>query len=61
MTQSGQGTDAEGKPYLTRTRFTEIGPTSFRMQLDRSADGGKTWDEGVLKIEAKRVAAVAPR
>jgi len=61
MTQNGEGIDGEGKPYLTRTRFTEIGPTSFRMQQDRSTDGGKTWDEGLLKIEAKRVAAIAPR
>ncbi len=61
MAQSGKGTDAEGKPYLTRTRFSGITPTSFVMQQDRSTDDGKTWDEGVLKIEAKRVAGVAPR
>jgi hypothetical protein len=61
MAQSGKGTDAEGKPYLTRTRFTAITPSSFVMQQDRSADDGNTWDEAVLKIEAKRVAATAPR
>jgi hypothetical protein len=31
------------------------------MQQDRSYDAGRTWTEGFLKIEAKRVAAVAPR
>jgi hypothetical protein len=61
MVSSGQGTDQEGKPYLTRTRYYDITPTSFRFQQDRSLDGGRTWDEGTLRMEAKRVAAVAPR
>jgi hypothetical protein len=61
ITQSGKGTDAEGKPYLTRTRFANVTPTSFVMRQDRSSDDGKTWDEAVLTIEAKRVAAAAPR
>jgi hypothetical protein len=57
----GQGTDEEGKPYQTRTRYFDITPTSFRYQQDRSPDGGKTWDEAMVKIAAKRVAAAAPR
>ena len=61
MSLSGQTTDAEGKALHTRSRFFDIKPTGFRFQQDRSSDGGKTWDEGVLKIVAKRVAAVAPR
>lgn len=61
MSLTGQGTDAEGKAYVTRTRFSDITPTSFRMQQDRSMDDGRRWTEGVLKIEAKRVAAAAPR
>lgn len=61
MHLAGKGTDAEGKAYLTRTRFTDIAPTSFRMQQDRSTDDGRTWTEAVLTIEAKRVAATAPR
>jgi len=61
MIVSGRGTDAEGKPTLIRSRFMAITPASFRFQQDRSSDEGKSWEEGVLKIEAKRVAAAAPR
>jgi hypothetical protein len=46
---------------LIRSRFHAITPTSFRFQQDRSSDNGRTWADGVLKIEAKRVAATAPR
>ena len=56
-----QGVDEEGKPYVTRTRYFDITPAAFKYQQDRSADNGKTWDEGTLRIEAKRVAATAPR
>ena len=61
MTTTSRGTDADGQRYITRTRYYDIKPGSFRFQQDRSVDDGKTWDEGVLKIDAKRVAAVAPR
>ena len=61
MTSTNSGTDAEGKPVLIHSRFHAITPTSFRFQQDRSSDNGRTWTEGVLKIEAKRVAATAPR
>lgn len=61
MTMTGAGTDAEGKPALMRARFFDITPTSFKYQSDRSTDGGRTWETAVLKMEAKRVAAVAPR
>ena len=61
MHVSGQGTDAEGRAYLTRTRFHDITPNGFRLQQDRSYDDGRTWTEEFLKIEAKRVAATAPR
>ena len=61
MVITGQSVDEEGRPLQTRTRFFDITPTSFKYQQDRSSDGGKTWDEGILKIAAKRVAAAAPR
>jgi hypothetical protein len=61
MVVSARGTDADGKPYLARTRFYDIKPASFRYQSDRSYDDGKTWTEGILKIDAKRTAATAPR
>ena len=61
MVALGEGTDAEGKRYTSRTRIGAITLSSFRYQQDRSYDGGKTWDEGRLVIDAKRVAAVAPR
>jgi hypothetical protein len=61
MISTGRGTDAEGKPYIARSRFHDITPTGFKMHQDRSSDDGKTWNEAMLKIEAKRVAATAPR
>jgi hypothetical protein len=61
MAVSGDGTDAQGKSYRTRSFFRDITPNSFVYQVDRSYDGGDTWTEAFLKIEAKRVAAVAPR
>jgi hypothetical protein len=61
MVQNGRGTDPEGKPTLVRSRFHDITPDGFKWQQDRSADNGKTWTEGTLRIEARRVAAAAPR
>jgi hypothetical protein len=61
MVMSGQGTDEEGKAYITRTRYYDITGGAFKYQQDRSFDNGRTWDEGTLRIEAKRVAATAAR
>ena len=61
MTVTSAGRDAEGKPYVQRARFYDITPTGFKFNADRSIDGERTWDMGVLKIEARRVAAIAPR
>lgn len=61
LTLRSVGRDAEGKPYVQRARFHDITATSFKYQADRSEDGERTWDEGVLRMEAKRVAASAPR
>lgn len=61
MIASGQGTDQDGKAYTSRTTIRDITANGFRYQQDRSFDGGKSWSEGVLTIEAKRVGAVAAR
>jgi hypothetical protein len=61
LTLRSVGRDAEGKPYVQRVRFSDITPGGFRYQADRSSDGERSWEEGVLRIEAKRVAASAPR
>lgn len=61
MVVTGASTDQEGKPITIRTRFFEIAPAGFRMEQDRSTDGGRTWAKATLRIDAKRVAAIAPR
>ena len=61
MVGQGQGVDGEGKAYVSRSRIGRITPTSFRYQLDRSYDGGRTWTEGLTVMEAKRVSATAAR
>ncbi len=61
MRTSGSGTTPEGKPSLTRTRYYDISPERFRMRQDRSTDNGATWEEGVLAIEARRIAPKAAR
>ena len=61
MLQASRGLDSEGKAYVSRSRFSEITPTSFKFRQDRSYDDGKTWTENTLAIDAKRVAAAAPR
>ena len=61
MVGTGTGADGDGRSYMVRTRMTAITPTSFRFVQDRSDDGGATWDEARLVIDAKRVAAAAAR
>lgn len=61
MTSISKAVDGDGKAYLSRTRLTRVTPTSFRYQQDRSYDGGKSWDDGLLVIEARRVAGQAVR
>ena len=60
MVMMSHSNGADGKTTVNRSRFFEITPTSFRFQQDRSTDDGRTWQEGVLRIEAKRTAG-APR
>ena len=61
MMVTSRGSDAEGKAYVARSRYYEITPASFRFRQDRSTDDGRSWTEGVLSIDAKRVAAAATR
>jgi len=61
IVMSGKGTDAEGRAVVSRVRYLDIGPNGFRMQQDRSSDDGKSWDEAVLTIVAKRSAGAPPR
>jgi hypothetical protein len=61
LVMTSVGKDAEGKSYVQRSRFFDITPTSFSFQADRMLSGERTWDTAVLKIDARRVAAVAPR
>jgi len=61
MQVNGSGIGSDGKPYLSRTLFHDIGPNAFSMQQDRSVDDGATWDEAALRITARRLAASAPR
>ena len=57
----GKVTDSQGDTYLTRSRFYDITPSGFRYQQDRSDDNGRTWDEGRLKISARRVSTQSQR
>lgn len=59
MLLGGNGIGVDGKPYVTRTRIYDITPGSFKFQQDRSGDGGKSWQEGTLKINAHRVGSKA--
>lgn len=52
---------SDGGAVRTRSRFSAITGSTFRYEQDRSEDGGRTWSERALVIQARRVAAVAPR
>ncbi len=61
MTMTSRGVDGEGKAYVARSIYSDITAASFRFRQDRSMDDGQTWTEGVLTIDARRVAATASR
>src|SRR5215208_2593528 len=57
---SSSGTDTEGKPYLSRSRYSDISANGFRFVQERSTDKGKSWQENLV-IDAKRVSQSATR
>jgi hypothetical protein len=61
MTSIGEEKNGEGQSYRTRTRISRITASSFRSQQDRSYDGGRSWDEALVVIDARRIAASAQR
>jgi hypothetical protein len=61
MIGTSEGTDQDGKKFISRVRITGITQTAFEYSQDRSYDGGKSWDEGVLTMDAKRTGAAAER
>ena len=61
MLSIADGTEPDGKPYRTRTHFTDISPTGFHFIQDVSHDGGATWDEGHLVMDAKRAPGSATK
>jgi len=61
MRVRSMGREADGAAYVQRVRYYDITPTSFKYQADRSFDGELTWETAVLRMDARRVAATAPR
>jgi len=60
MTASAKGETAR----VGRTRHepaSRASPDELRYQQDRRTDSGKSWDEALLVIDARRVAASAQR
>jgi hypothetical protein len=43
------------RPVILRIKYYDIRPNAFSWTADRSSDGGKTWSERHLQIEARRV------
>jgi hypothetical protein len=61
MMVNARGTGADGRAFVSRSWFFDIRRDSFRWQQDVSYDEGRTWTKAKLKVEAKRVTAIAPR
>lgn len=61
MQIDGKGSSHDGTAFISRTRFSEVSEDNFRMQQDRSFDGGASWETEALVIVAKRIAKQAQR
>ena len=46
---------ASGEPAIMRIRYYNIEKDRFSWTADRSTDGGKTWVENYMQIEARRI------
>ena len=46
---------ASGEPSMLRIRYYDIQNDRFSWTADRSTDGGKTWLQGFMQIEARRI------
>jgi hypothetical protein len=59
MRVEGHSTTSQDKQTLNRTRYTGITADAFHLLQERSTDGGATWEQTGVSIDAKRIAAVA--
>lgn len=53
----GEGADSQGRRFVDRNTFYEIGERAWRWRKDRSFDGGETWIEGVAHIHCRAAAS----
>ncbi|MEP6483325.1 MAG: hypothetical protein ABJB01_02665 [Rudaea sp.] len=51
--------DEDGKSILMRTHYFDISTDAFRLRQERSVDGGATWEDFSVSIDAKRISATA--
>ena len=50
-----ESTDRRGRPFIQKVFFYDIEKDRFSWRADRSYDGGKTWIEGFMVAEQKRI------
>jgi hypothetical protein len=56
MIVTGSGTDQDARAFLSRSKYFDITPAGFRFSQERSYDGGRSWADAGVNIEAKRAA-----
>jgi hypothetical protein len=59
MSTMADGIDPDGKTYRSRTHITDISATGFHYSQDISHDGGATWEEGHIVMQATRATGTA--
>ena len=61
MVMTGGETELPGGgTFVDRNTFYDIGDEGWKWKKDRSFDGGQTWIEGVVLIEARRASDPDP-